>query len=322
MRIDKLKEKKYLRYKISVHKNYMDSIKEILSNVDYENFIINEYEKVTKYKPDFYYYELKYFDPEIDDDLDKCFFEYKKEVFNNINNEIKDFYYVKDFNSMGFIIAMEDIFKQFYQLQNTIINKKYKEDKEIKKFTKFLKNKLTEIDNSQICNDIINFIINHNTNSHSIIYEGGNRYKSLDTEEWESFKKNLNIELKSLINKKAIKKTIKEEAEYHFSIFNFKDHKKKQQILNDNDYSNFINWITYYFENEYRIPIIDKPIHTNTTKGVLITTLKEFYLKMKYTPKMDKTYYNLIKSIFYDLKGMTNENIRKTKKPLDYKNYL
>ena len=326
MNIDKRKQRNYLKYKISVYNNYMYSIKKILSNPKYENFIEVEYEKVTELKPDFYYYKLKYFDPESDNknenDIDNCFSKYKKELYNNINNEIKEFYYVKDIESMDFLIAMNDIFKQFYQLQNTILNKKYSEDKEIKKFTKFFKDKLPIINNNEISNDLINFIIKDDINSHSIVYVGNDKYDSINTDEWYSFKKNLNIKLKTLIIDEVIEKTIKEQAEYHFSIFKYIDHKKKNRIMNDDDYSLLIEWITYYFENDYQIPKIDKPLQTNTTQGVLVTTLKEFYYKIKFTKRLDSTYYNLIKNIFYDLKGMSNENIRKVSKPKDYDKYL
>ncbi|SFN10059.1 hypothetical protein SAMN05421738_106199 [Algoriella xinjiangensis] len=326
MIINNIKQKNYLKYKISVYQNYMNSIREILINPKYENFIIQEYEKVNDLKPEFYYYKLKYFDPESENedenDIENCFYKYKKEVYSNINNDEKEFYFVKDFESMDFLIVMNDIFKQFYQLQNTIINKKYTEDKEIKKFTKFLKDKLPKINNNEICNDILNFIIKDDKNSHSLICVGNDKYKFVKTDEWKSFKENLNIKLKTLINDEVIEKTIKEQAEYHFSIFKYIDHKKKNRIMNDDDYSLLIEWITYYFENDYQIPKIDKPLQTNTTQGVLVTTLKEFYYKIKFTKRLDSTYYNLIKNIFYDLKGMSNENIRKVSKPKDYDKYL
>lgn len=326
MIINNIKQKNYLKYKISVYQNYMNSIREILINPKYENFIIQEYEKVNDLKPEFYYYKLKYFDPESENedenDIENCFYKYKKEVYSNINNDEKEFYFVKDFEAMDFLIVMNDIFKQFYQLQNTIINKKYTEDKEIKKFTKFLKDKLPKINNNEICNDILNFIIKDDKNSHSIVYVGNDKYESINTDEWKSFKENLNIKLKTLINDEVIEKTIKEQAEYHFSIFKYIDKKSKHKIMNDNDYSKFIEWITYYFENDFQIPIIDKPIHTNTNKGILITTLKEFYKELMITSKLNQSYYTLIKNMFYDLKGMSNENIRKTKKPTDYKDYL
>jgi hypothetical protein len=90
--------------------------------------------------------------------------------------------------------------------------------------------------------------------------------------------------------------------------------RKQKKILSDDDFERFINWLTYYYENDFKLPDIKEPIRSvHTNKTYVKVALKLFF--KYYLP--DNTYpdslFELYKSCFYPYRKDTLENFQKTK---------
>jgi len=60
-----------------------------------------------------------------------------------------------------------------------------------------------------------------------------------------------------------------------------KDPRKHEIILSEDNYNNLIKWVTFYFENNFQIPEIEKPImDCNTNKGNIRYTFKLLFKKL------------------------------------------
>ncbi|HUS86212.1 MAG TPA: hypothetical protein VMW76_03145 [Bacteroidales bacterium] len=113
--------------------------------------------------------------------------------------------------------------------------------------------------------------------------------------------------------------TIKQKVEKAFAFMQGKDPRKYEQILNEPDFQNLINWVTLYFENDFVIPGISKPIHkVITNKGNVIYTFMSFFKELHPSKIRPDSLFNLIKSCFYEYRNDKLENLKKTKKPQYY----
>lgn len=83
-----------------------------------------------------------------------------------------------------------------------------------------------------------------------------------------------------------------------FAFMQGKDPRKHKQILNETDFQRLINWVTYYFENDFSLPEISKPIQkVNTNKGNIIYTFMHFFKEehpTKTRPKAKSEYNRLL----------------------------
>jgi len=114
-------------------------------------------------------------------------------------------------------------------------------------------------------------------------------------------------------------KTIKQKVEKVFAFMQGEDPRKHKQILNKTDFQNLINWVILYFENDFVIPDISKPIQkVNTNKGNVIYTFMSFFKELHPSKTRPDSLFNLIKSCFYEYRNDKLENLKKTKEPQYY----
>ena len=106
----------------------------------------------------------------------------------------------------------------------------------------------------------------------------------------------------------------------HFGFMLENCPRKGKPILNNvNDIDNLVEWITYYFENNFKVPEISEPIKSVNT-NVYFTQLAFLYLfdelrKSGYHTQRTraKTLFNLWESCFADYKGYSEKNFWKVK---------
>lgn len=98
------------------------------------------------------------------------------------------------------------------------------------------------------------------------------------------------------------------------------DSRKHQQSLSQSDFNNLMIWIKYYFDNELKLPNIDKPIQKfNTNQGNIVYSFIEIYDILKPNSTRPDSLFELIKMSFEQLKNAKISNLKKTKKPQYYK---
>lgn len=113
--------------------------------------------------------------------------------------------------------------------------------------------------------------------------------------------------------------TIHQKVENYFSFMLNNDPRKHQLILSKNDFDNLINWVTYYFENNFELPDITQPIqNVNTNKGNVIYTFMSFFKKEHPSRTRPESLYELIKACFYEYRDDNITNFKKQKKPQYY----
>lgn len=113
--------------------------------------------------------------------------------------------------------------------------------------------------------------------------------------------------------------TLKNEIETAFSFMQHNDPRKHRRIISDDDFDSLMKWITYYFENNFTIPEIDKPIKfINTNKGNVVYTFIKIFKDLHPTKTRPDSLFELIKLCFYDYRNDNISNYKKQKKPQFY----
>ncbi|SFS63002.1 hypothetical protein [Lutibacter maritimus] len=94
---------------------------------------------------------------------------------------------------------------------------------------------------------------------------------------------------------------------------------KEKQILSEEDYSRLVEWVTYFFENDYKVPYIDSPI-TELNIGITYIrfAFKELIDSLHSKKSRPKTFYELVSKCFSALSNDTEELIQQTSKPGGY----
>ena len=130
---------------------------------------------------------------------------------------------------------------------------------------------------------------------------------------------------KTVIPKPQTKQTnlsespIREKVMEHFGFMLGIDLRKHQKILTDTDFDNLIDWITYYFENDFTLPDVEKPIKSiNTAKGNVLYTFVILFVELHPSATRPDSLYELIKRCFHQYRDDKIDNIKKTKKPPFY----
>lgn len=136
-------------------------------------------------------------------------------------------------------------------------------------------------------------------------------------------KSNIN-ELK--INKndsEIIEVTMRQKVEKAFGFMAKEDTRKGKLILNDNDFENLINWTTYYFENNFTLPQISKPIkEINTIKGNVAFTFKKFFKEEHPEKTYPESLFDLYQASFLQFRNDNISNFLKTSEPQYYKDLI
>ncbi|WP_282117738.1 hypothetical protein [Maribacter aquivivus] len=104
--------------------------------------------------------------------------------------------------------------------------------------------------------------------------------------------------------------------EKSFSFMQKNDNRQHKLILNEIDFKNLINWVTYYFENNFKIPEINEPIReVNTSKGNVTYAFKLLFKDLHPEKTRPDSLFELIKSCFKEYRNDKISNFRKQKKP-------
>lgn len=120
-----------------------------------------------------------------------------------------------------------------------------------------------------------------------------------------------------------IKSDIFDLVEKAFSFTEYVDPRKHKQILSDEDLKRLINWVCYYFENNFTIPKIDNPIMVvNTNKGNIVYTFMKLFKQINPLSVRPDSLFNLIKSCFYKYRDDNIENLKKQKEPQYYEQLI
>lgn len=135
----------------------------------------------------------------------------------------------------------------------------------------------------------------------------------------------LEIELKAIPNKQKNKSTangnssLRHKVENSFSFMKDIDPRKHGQILDEGDFNDLIKWVTYYFENNFQLPEITKPIQkVNTNKGNVIFTFLKFFKEEHPEKTRPESLFKLIKACFKEYGNDNIDNFKKQSKPQYY----
>lgn len=117
--------------------------------------------------------------------------------------------------------------------------------------------------------------------------------------------------------------TIRQKVESAFEFMQEKDPRKGKLILGEKDYNNLIDWITYYFENNMKVPNIPEPIKkVYTSKGNVVFTFRELFKELFPNHTMQDSLFELIKSCFFEYRQDKISNLRKTNEPQLYNDLI
>ena len=111
-----------------------------------------------------------------------------------------------------------------------------------------------------------------------------------------------------------------EQVTQAFSYMAGEDPRKHKAILSEDDFKKLINWVLFYFENDFKLPEKINPIkQVNTAKGNVIYTFKKLFKDLYPTATFPNTLFLLYKSCFYQYRDDKLENFLKQKEPQYYK---
>lgn len=104
-----------------------------------------------------------------------------------------------------------------------------------------------------------------------------------------------------------------------FSFMQGIDPRKHKRILDEEDFYKLIDWVYYFFDNNFNLPTIDQPIEKiNTNKGNAQYAFIELFKKLHPSHTKPDSLFLLIKSCFQEYRNDNIENIKKCKKPQYY----
>jgi len=117
--------------------------------------------------------------------------------------------------------------------------------------------------------------------------------------------------------------SMREKVENAFSFMQRTDPRKHKLILNENDFNNLVGWVTYYFENEFKLPEIKQPIQkVNTNKGNVIYTFMNFFKQEHPAKTRPESLFILMRTCFYEYRDDEITNLKKQKEPQYYNDLI
>jgi hypothetical protein len=94
------------------------------------------------------------------------------------------------------------------------------------------------------------------------------------------------------------------------------DDRKKVPMLSNDEYLQLVGWVTFFFKNNYELPIIDKPIvGKNIGKTRIRFAFKNLFQFCHPRQPLPKSFYTLVPFCFYALKDDTEATMQKTSDP-------
>ena len=92
--------------------------------------------------------------------------------------------------------------------------------------------------------------------------------------------------------------TIHDKVFIAFEWMQVNDSRKHKLILNENDFEKLIDYVTYYFDNNFSLPKIDQPIKKiNTAKGNVVYTFMKFFKDEYPSHTRPDSLFELIKKV-------------------------
>lgn len=101
-----------------------------------------------------------------------------------------------------------------------------------------------------------------------------------------------------------------------------KDPRKHKVILDESDYNKLINWVTYYFDNNFSLPNTDPITKVNTSKGNVIFTFLKVFRELHPNKTKPNSLFELIKICFKEYRNDNIDNYKKQKEPQYYKHLI
>lgn len=236
-------------------------------------------------------------------------------ALEKINNLYKGF-----FETLRTKIKEIDRYKEPEQVANNIIS-------EMRSFSNYTKINIIDAIVNNTSGTVTEYISMQYTNP-AYTADNANLLATLKThllKYQESINKNNIQNLES--NRKATEKqesepqisTVSNDIESAFSFMQQNDPRKHKRIISDDDFDSLMKWITYYFENDFNIPEIDKPIKViNTNKGNVVYTFIKIFKDLHPTKTRPDSLFELIKLCFYDYRNDNISNYKKQKEPQFY----
>ena len=115
------------------------------------------------------------------------------------------------------------------------------------------------------------------------------------------------------------KDDVKEKVEQFFSFMTKQDNRKHKQIMSEIDLKNLVDWVTYFFENDFKIQKGITPIkNINTNKGNIIFSFIDLFDQLHPGKTRPDTLFTLIKKSIHKCSNDKIENFKKSKKPQYY----
>ena len=251
-----------------------------------------------------------------------------RELYNQFTEEVVKKklplkYYCLDIEKVVIVQALRRIDNEYEILKKSVFDEKTDKYKEAEIRAKNI------IEASQKIGGFAPALIEYLKQESDNIYLYINKSNNAKDDYWKTIKSNFNTQLSefpspqllntTFSNKQANKTAIKEKVISAFAFMQGKDLRKHKRILNETDFENLIDWVTYYFENDFLMPEIKKPIkEVNTNKENVIYTFKNFFKivcpERTYPPSL----FQLYTSCFYNYRNDKETNFRKVKEPKYY----
>lgn len=113
--------------------------------------------------------------------------------------------------------------------------------------------------------------------------------------------------------------SLKDRVEKTLSFMSRRDVRQAAHILSEKDFRNLVDWVTYYFEHDFKIPDIQKPIqYVHTSKGNVFNAFKVLFNNEHPRMSLPDSLFELIKACFHPYREDAIDNMRKTKKSTDF----
>jgi len=149
----------------------------------------------------------------------------------------------------------------------------------------------------------------------SIVFSNNDLFAPL----FQEYFKTSTIQLKETKKPKLSENSLHQKIEDTFKFMQFDDDRKHEVILNETDYGNLIEWVLFYFENNFKLPEIKNPIKIiNTSKGNVIYTFKLIFKELHPSKTRPDSLFELIKLCFYEYRDDNINNFKKQKEPQYY----
>lgn len=104
--------------------------------------------------------------------------------------------------------------------------------------------------------------------------------------------------------------------------FTLKEGKLKKQILSNEDHLRLLKWVTFYFDNEYKLPNVDTPISELNIGVTYIRYAFKLLIDQIHTPyARPESFYTLVPLCFKDLETDTKKDIQATSKPARWEKF-